>query len=98
MIRRYKAVKSPYAMQDQYVEEKLPVGTDGASALVRFLLETMRREMALGQLGKVDLRSTWIWVKNYAQHRSFSLHPGADCTHGWLTGEGTKQTQPQDYG
>ena len=74
-----------------YTRRVLKLEAGDARALVHFLLETVRREKALDGLSKVDMRSPWIWGKNYAGLRSFSLHPGGDCTHSWLPQEGAKR-------
>ena len=62
-----------------------------AEALLRFLLETMRREKAIVDLWDVDLRSEHVWGAPYAGHRSFALHSGSDASHAWLPPEGTKR-------
>ena len=62
-----------------------------AEALLRFLLETMRREKAIVNLWDVDLRSEYVWGASYAGHRSFALHSGSDASHAWLPPEGTQR-------
>lgn len=62
-----------------------------AEPLLRFLLETMRREKAIANLWDVDLRSEYVWGAPYAGHRSFALHSGSDASHAWLPPEGTKR-------
>jgi len=75
-----------------FVGQELPMLPPLESdALVRFLLETMRREKALTGLSQVDMKSPWIWGKNYASPRAFNLYPGGTGTHAWLTQEGTKR-------
>jgi hypothetical protein len=82
---------SPLDALCEYTAKTLPLDAESASALVHFLLETMRREKALGHLGKVDMRLAWIWGKVYSGHRSFGLHPGGEWSHNWLPQEGTKR-------
>jgi hypothetical protein len=62
-----------------------------AEPLLRFLLESMRREKAVTNLWDVDLRSEYIWSVPYAGHRSFTLHSGTEASHAWLPPEGTKR-------
>lgn len=62
-----------------------------AEPLLRFLLETIRREKAIADLWDVDLRADYIWGEPYAGHRSFALHSGTDASHAWLPPEGTKR-------
>ncbi|NEV62345.1 DEAD/DEAH box helicase [Thiorhodococcus minor] len=62
-----------------------------AEPLLRFLLETMRREKAIANLWDVDLRSEYVWGAPYAGHRAFALHSGGDASHAWLPPEGTKR-------
>lgn len=62
-----------------------------AEPLLRFLLETMRREKAITNLWDVDLRSEYVWGATYAGHRAFALHSGGDASHAWLPPEGTKR-------
>jgi DEAD/DEAH box helicase/Helicase conserved C-terminal domain/Domain of unknown function (DUF1998) len=70
---------------------RLPVNNDEAGSIVHILLETMRREKAVSNLGKVDMRSGWIWGKGYDGHRSFGLHPGGDWSLNWLPALGSKR-------
>jgi hypothetical protein len=65
--------------------------------LIRFLLETMRREKAIAKLWDVDLRSDYIWGAPYAGHRSFSLHSGTGISHAWLTPEGSRRHNRRTY-
>lgn len=90
---------SVLARLSQYVRGELPMlATSDAEAMVRFLLESMRREKALTGLSKVDMTSPWIWSRIYAGKRSFSLHPGGDATHAWLTQEGSnRKNRRLDY-
>jgi len=62
-----------------------------AEPLLRFLLETMRREKAIANLWDVDLRSDFVWGAPYAGHRSFALHSGGEASHAWLPPEGTRR-------
>lgn len=62
-----------------------------AEPLMRFLLETMRREKAIVNLWGVDLHSEYVWGTIYAGHRSFALHSGSAASHAWLPPEGTKR-------
>lgn len=62
-----------------------------AEPLLRFLLETMRREKAIANLWDVDLRSEYVWGAHYSGHRSFALHSGGEASHAWLPPEGTKR-------
>ena len=76
----------------------VPEGQRGQTeALVRFLLETMRREKAITNLWDVDLTSDFIWGRVYANHRSFTLHPGGGATHAWLTPEGSRRHNRRTY-
>ena len=59
--------------------------------LLRFLLETMRREKAIANLWDVDLSSEYVWGAPYAGKRAFALHSGGDASHAWLPPEGTRR-------
>lgn len=69
----------------------LPVTSTEAEGIVHFLLETMRREKAISNLGQVDMRSPWVWGKGYEGHRSFGLFPGGDWSLNWLPAEGSNR-------
>ena len=68
-----------------------------AEPLLRFLIETIRREKAIVDLWDVDLRADSIWSAAYAQHRSFALHSGSGASHSWLPPEGTKRHNRRTY-
>jgi hypothetical protein len=59
-------------------------------ALVRLLLETVRREKAITNLWEVDLTDSFIWGPAYRTTRSFSLFKDERklVRYAWLTGEG----------
>lgn len=57
-----------------------------ANALVHILLESLRREKAIQNLERVDMRSQWIWGTHYANNRSFSLYK-EEYSFGWLPAE-----------
>lgn len=74
------------------VKDRIPEHhQDQAESLLRFLLETMRREKAITNLWDVDLRSEYVWGKPYAGLRAFNLHSGTDASHAWMPPEGSKR-------
>ncbi len=76
----------------QRVETAIPERhRESVDALLRFLLETLRREKAIGNLYDVDMKAAYIWGGAYASHRSFSLHPGGEASHAWVPTEGVSR-------
>lgn len=67
-----------------------------AESLMRFLLETIRREKAITHLWDVDLTSEYIWGNIYSKHRSFLLHK-SNTSNGWLPPEGTERHNRRTY-
>jgi len=76
----------------QRIKNALPQNFKSEPApLLRFLLETMRREKAIGNLYDIDMKAPYIWGDIYAKPRSFSLHPDSNTTHAWIPAEGSKR-------
>lgn len=64
----------------------------GLPGLLDFLLETVRREKAIGGLDGIDMKNAWLWGANYASHRAFALYRDKDRKlHGWLPAEGSRR-------
>ncbi len=63
-----------------------------AESLIRFLLETIRREKAIGNLFDLDMRNEFIWGSPYANHRAFELHKTNPLvTNAWIPKEGSNR-------
>lgn len=63
---------------------------DQAKPLVRFLLETMRREKALGNLYDLPMEDPFLWGATYARRRAFEEFKANDkISHAWLPQEGS---------
>ncbi len=60
--------------------------------LLRFLLETIRRERAIGELYDVPMKDPFIWGPIYAGHRSFELYrTNPKVRFAWLPPEGGRR-------
>lgn len=90
----YDAVRLQQLVQrvTSHLPPKIAGEVKAIDALLHVLLETVRREKALGRFFGIDLRSEFVWGSSYSGHRSFELQSmDAQISNKWLPPEQGKR-------